>query len=34
MILLACNPVMVISDPICCAIPFLFTDTCESVAVR
>ena len=33
MILLAYEPVMVFSDPISCAIPFLFTDTGESVAV-
>ena len=34
MILLAYDPVMVFSDPISCAIPFLFTDPRESVAIR
>ena len=33
-ILLAYDPVMVFSNPISCAIPFLFTDSRESVAVQ
>ena len=34
MILLAYHSVMVFSDSISCAIPFLLTDTGESVGVR